>query len=101
MGVLFLDEMAEFSKRTLDMLRQPLETGQVTISRIQGTVTYPAKFILLAAMNPCPCGYFGSTTRYCTCSPKAINAYQNRVSGPIEDRIDMFLHLKPVHLNHE
>jgi len=82
-GVLFLDEMAEFAKKTLDMLRQPLETGKVTISRISSTVTYPADFILLGAMNPCPCGYLGSRTRYCTCSPKQIQAYRNRVSGPI------------------
>ncbi|OKO87721.1 MG(2+) CHELATASE FAMILY PROTEIN / ComM-related protein [Geobacillus proteiniphilus] len=86
-GVLFLDEMAEFAKKTLDMLRQPLETGKVTISRISSTVTYPADFILLGAMNPCPCGYLGSRTRYCTCSPKQIQAYRNRVSGPIYEAL--------------
>jgi magnesium chelatase family protein len=95
-GVLFLDEMAEFSKRILDMLRQTLETGKVTISRAQATVTYPAKFLLLAAMNPCPCGYLGSSTRYCTCTPKQVQSYQNRVSGPIEDRMDILLGLQPV-----
>ncbi|MBB5174585.1 magnesium chelatase family protein [Texcoconibacillus texcoconensis] len=97
-GVLFLDELAEFSKKTLDMLRQPLENEQVTISRVHSTVTYPAKFIFLAAMNPCPCGYFGSKTQYCTCSKKQIQTYQNRVSGPVLDRIDILLSLKSVHL---
>jgi magnesium chelatase family protein len=95
-GVLFLDEMAEFSKRTLDMLRQPLETGKVTISRAHATVTYPAKFLLLAATNPCPCGYLGSSTRYCTCTPKQVQSYQNRVSGPIEDRMDILLGVQSV-----
>lgn len=83
----FLDEMAEFPKRTLDMLRQPLETGKVTISRAASTVTYPAQFLLLIAMNLCPYGYLGSRHRYCTCTPKQILAYTNRISGPIEDRL--------------
>lgn len=87
-GVLFLDELGEFSKKTLDMLRQPLENTKVTISRVHSTVTYPAKFIFIAAMNPCPCRYLGSTTHYCTCSPKQIHAYQNRVSGQIRDSIN-------------
>ncbi|WP_075983092.1 YifB family Mg chelatase-like AAA ATPase [Bacillus massilinigeriensis] len=99
-GVLFLDEMAEFSKKTLDMLRQPLETGRVTISRVHSTVTYPASFIFLAAVNPCPCGYLGSNTHYCTCTQKNIQAYQNRISGPVFDRIDILLFLKPVNLTH-
>lgn len=98
-GVLFLDEVAEFSKKTLDMLRQPLETGRVTISRARSTVTYPAQFILLAAMNPCPCGYLGSNTHYCTCTPNKIQSYQNKLSGPIRDRFDIFLSLRPVDLN--
>ncbi|MGQ4669009.1 YifB family Mg chelatase-like AAA ATPase [Metabacillus halosaccharovorans] len=98
-GVLFLDEMAEFTKKTLDMLRQPLETKKVTISRALGTVTYPANFLQLAAMNPCPCGYLGSATRYCTCTPKQVQAYQNRISGPIEDRMDIVLSLQPVNLH--
>ncbi|MBB4073816.1 magnesium chelatase family protein [Anoxybacillus voinovskiensis] len=97
-GVLFLDEMAEFTKKTLDMLRQPLETGKVTISRVSSTVTYPAHFILLGAMNPCPCGYFGSKKRYCLCSPKQIQAYRQRISGPIYDRIDILLSLEVVDL---
>src|SRR5690606_33136486 len=100
-GVLFLDEMAEFPKRTLDMLRQPLETGKVTISRAASTVTYPAQFLLLGAMNPCPCGYIGSRHYYCTCTPKQIAKYQNRISGPIEDRMDILLKLDAVILENE
>ncbi|WP_216830609.1 YifB family Mg chelatase-like AAA ATPase [Alkalihalobacterium elongatum] len=97
-GTLFLDELAEFSKKTLDMLRQPLENGKVTISRAHSTVSYPTKFIFIAAMNPCPCGYRASSTHYCSCSEKQVIAYQNRVSGPIRDRIDILLSLKPVSL---
>ena len=98
-GVLFLDELGEFSKKTLDMLRQPMENEKVTISRVHSTVTYPAKFIFIAAMNPCPCGYLGSSDHYCTCSEKQIRSYKSRVSGPILDRIDILLSLKPVNLN--
>lgn len=97
-GVLFLDEIAEFTKKTLDMLRQPLETGKVTISRAHSTVTYPSAFILIAAMNPCPCGYVGSMNHYCTCSHKQIQTYRNRLSGPIYDRIDILLSLHSVDL---
>jgi magnesium chelatase family protein len=97
-GVLFLDEMAEFTKKTLDMLRQPLETEKVTISRAHSTVTYPASFILIGAMNPCPCGYLGSNTHYCTCTQKQIQAYRNRVSGPVYDRFDVQLSLQSVEL---
>jgi magnesium chelatase family protein len=100
-GVLFLDEMAEFTKKSLDMLRQPLETGRVTISRVHSTVTYPADFILLVAMNPCPCGYLGSKICYCTCSPKQIQTYRNRVSGPIYDRMDILLSLEVIDLTKE
>ncbi len=98
-GVLFLDEMAEFQKKTLDMLRQPLESGKVTISRAQSTVTYPCSFILLAAMNPCPCGYLGSRSHYCTCTPKQVQSYQNKISGPVTDRMDILLFLQSVHLD--
>ena len=91
--------MAEFPKKTLDMLRQPLEAGKVTISRAQSTVTYPSSFILIAAMNPCPCGYLGSNSRYCTCTPKQIQSYKNRISGPIYDRIDILLFLHSVNLD--
>lgn len=80
------------------MLRQPLENGKVTISRAHSTVSYPAKFIFLAAMNPCPCGYKDSKDRYCTCTDKQVKAYQHRVSGPIRDRIDILLSLQPVNL---
>lgn len=100
-GILFLDEMAEFPKRTLDMLRQPLETGKVTISRAASTVTYPAQFLLIGAMNPCPCGYQGSRHFYCTCTPKQITAYENRISGPIQDRMDILLQLQSVSLENE
>ncbi|MCQ6275931.1 ATP-binding protein [Bacillus sp. V3B] len=98
-GVLFLDEIAEFPKKTLDMLRQPLETGKITISRVHSTVKYPAAFILISAMNPCPCGFLGSNTHYCTCTPKQIQSYRNRISGPIHDRIDILLSLKSVNLD--
>ncbi|WP_068675261.1 YifB family Mg chelatase-like AAA ATPase [Oceanobacillus sp. Castelsardo] len=100
-GVLFLDEMAEFPKRTLDMLRQPMETGKVTISRAASTVTYPAQFLLIGAMNPCPCGYIGSRNYYCTCTPKQVMAYNNRISGPIQDRMDILLKLDTVSLENE
>ncbi|MCC3356125.1 YifB family Mg chelatase-like AAA ATPase [Bacillus sp. REN16] len=100
-GVLFLDEMAEFPRRSLDMLRQPIETGKVTISRAATTVIYPSRFILIGAMNPCPCGYLGDRSHYCTCTPKQINAYQNRISGPILDRIDIILELESVPLQRD
>ncbi|MGG5255414.1 YifB family Mg chelatase-like AAA ATPase [Neobacillus sp. SM06] len=92
-GVLFLDEIAEFPKKTLEMLRQPLETEKVTISRVHATVMYPSSFILLGAMNPCPCGYNGSKNHYCTCSKNQVFAYQNKLSGPLRDRFDIFLKL--------
>lgn len=80
------------------MLRQPLEDEKVTISRVHSTVTYPAKFIFIAAMNPCPCGYLGSHLQYCTCTEKQVKAYKSRISGPILDRMDIILSLKPVNL---
>lgn len=97
-GVLFLDELGEFSRKTLDMLRQPMETGQVTINRVKQSVTYPSNFILIAATNPCPCGYAGSNERYCTCSPKQIMNYQLKASGPLLDRLDFVLSLHSVGL---
>ncbi|WP_051314949.1 YifB family Mg chelatase-like AAA ATPase [Alteribacter aurantiacus] len=97
-GTLFLDELAEFTKKTLDMLRQPLESGKVTISRAHSTVTYPAKFTMIAAMNPCPCGCLGSSRHYCTCSDKQVASYRNKVSGPIRDRMDILLRLNGVSL---
>lgn len=93
-GILFLDELGEFPRKTLDMLRQPMEAGEVTISRVRQTVSYPSDFTLIAATNPCPCGYYGSHERYCTCSAKQVRNYQLKVSGPILDRLDFVLTLK-------
>lgn len=95
-GVLFLDEFAEFSRTTLEVLRQPLENGNVTISRAKETVTFPARFTLIAAMNPCPCGNLGSPHTPCSCTPMQISRYQNKISGPLLDRIDLTVHLNPV-----
>lgn len=89
-GVLFLDELPEFSVAALESMRQPLEDRIVTISRAQGTMTYPANFMLLAAMNPCPCGNYGDPTSTCTCSERSVQRYQRRISGPLMDRIDLF-----------
>ncbi|MBC5825181.1 MAG: YifB family Mg chelatase-like AAA ATPase [Candidatus Eremiobacteraeota bacterium] len=88
-GVLFLDELPEFPRSTLEVLRQPLEDACVTVSRTAGTVTYPANFMLVASLNPCPCGYHGDKLRGCTCSPPAIRRYLSKLSGPLLDRIDM------------
>ncbi|MGQ9887805.1 MAG: YifB family Mg chelatase-like AAA ATPase [Aggregatilineales bacterium] len=90
-GVLFLDELPEFGVRTLEVLRQPVEDKVVTISRASGTLTFPANFLLVAAMNPCPCGFYGDPSRPCTCTPTAIKRYQARISGPLLDRIDIHL----------
>lgn len=88
-GVLFLDEFAEFPKAVLENLRQPLEDGYVTVSRIKGSSRFPARFTLVAAMNPCPCGYAGDPERMCSCSPHHVNRYREKISGPILDRIDL------------
>ena len=88
-GVLFLDELPEFGQHTLEVLRQPLEDRIVTISRASGSISFPANFILIAAMNPCPCGYFQDPERSCTCSPSVVARYQKRLSGPLIDRIDI------------
>ncbi len=90
-GVLFLDELPEFSRNTMEALRQPLEDGVVTISRVSGTLTYPCRISMICAMNPCPCGYFGDAARKCTCSPMEIRRYLNKVSGPMLDRIDIHI----------
>lgn len=88
-GVLFLDEMVEFPRNVLEVLRQPIEDGEVTISRAQHSIKYPAKFMLLGAMNPCPCGYLGDKEKQCTCSEYMINRYLSKLSGPLLDRIDL------------
>ncbi len=88
-GVLFLDELPEFPRSVLESLRQPLEDGMVTVARAAGTIQYPARFILVAAMNPCPCGYTGDTVKHCTCTPGMIYRYQHKLSGPLLDRFDL------------
>ncbi|MCS6977426.1 MAG: YifB family Mg chelatase-like AAA ATPase [Gemmatales bacterium] len=95
-GVLFLDELPEFNRRSLEVLRQPLEEGRVTISRALHSVTFPARFVLVAAMNPCPCGYLGDLKRTCKCSPPQIERYLGRISGPLLDRIDMHIEVPAV-----
>ncbi|MFC1649340.1 YifB family Mg chelatase-like AAA ATPase [Patescibacteria group bacterium] len=95
-GVLFLDEFPEFPRSVLESLRQPMEDGFVTISRARATVSYPAQFILVAASNPCPCGYYGDDKKQCSCLPGQISRYQKRVSGPILDRVDMHISVPTV-----
>lgn len=95
-GVLFLDELPEFGKQVLEVLRQPIEDKHVTISRARGSLTFPANFQLVAAMNPCPCGYYGDSQKECTCSHSSITTYQKRISGPLLDRIDMHVQVPRV-----
>jgi len=95
-GVLFLDELPEFKKDTLDLMRQPLEDGKVTISRVSGSVTYPAEFMLVCAMNPCKCGWYGDVSGKCTCSEQAVKNYRSRISGPLLDRIDIIVEVPAV-----
>ena len=95
-GVLFLDELPEFGIRNLETLRQPLEDHVITIARAAGSLTYPANFVLVAAMNPCPCGYYGDEQKQCTCSLNAVQRYQQRISGPLMDRIDIHLEMARV-----
>lgn len=95
--MLVLDELPEFKKNALEALRQPLEEGTVTITRSALTATYPARFMLVAAMNPCPCGYFGERNRVCRCTPQQIRQYQGRISGPLLDRIDIHIEVPSLH----
>jgi magnesium chelatase family protein len=96
LGVLFLDELPEFKRNVLEALRQPLEDGTITITRSLVTASFPAKFMLIAAMNPCPCGYFGDRVRICRCSPQQIRQYQTKISGPLLDRIDLHIEVPSV-----
>ncbi len=96
-GVLFLDELPEFKKDTLDLMRQPLEDGSITISRVSGAVSYPAEVMLVCAMNPCKCGWYGDASGRCTCSDTAVENYRSRISGPLLDRIDIVVEVPAVH----
>lgn len=95
-GVLFLDELPEFNKNTLEVLRAPLEDNIVTISRVNATLTYPCDFMFVASMNPCPCGFYGASDKECNCSEQAINRYMGKISGPLLDRIDIQIEVTPV-----
>ena len=97
-GVLFLDEITEFSRHTLEQLREPLENGEINIARANLTVTFPARFMLIAAHNPCPCGYHGDGSGRCTCTTSSLSRYQQKLSGPLLDRIDMHINVRAVSL---
>ena len=95
-GVLFLDEVPEYNHKTLETLRQPLEDGQITVARANQTITYPSNFVLVASMNPCPCGYYGSKKHECSCTPNLIHKYLSKLSGPLMDRIDLHIEVDDV-----
>lgn len=95
-GVLFLDELPEFPRKVLEVLRQPIEDGEVTVSRVNATLKYPSKFMFVASMNPCPCGYYGDDTHQCTCTQSQIDKYLGKISSPLLDRIDIHIEVKPV-----
>lgn len=99
-GLLFLDELAEFDRKTLEILRQPLEEQKVTISRASGTITYPSSIMLTAAMNPCPCGFFGHPRKKCICTKKQVANYLSKISGPLLDRLDLHVEVAPVEFQH-
>lgn len=98
-GVLFLDELPEFKREAMEAMRQPLEDGKITVSRASGSVTYPSAITLVAAMNPCPCGFYGHPTKQCTCSGNMVRKYLNRISGPMLDRLDLHVEVPPVDYN--
>ncbi|MEO7209934.1 MAG: ATP-binding protein, partial [Chitinophagaceae bacterium] len=95
-GVLFLDELPEFKRTVLEVMRQPMEERKVTISRAKMALEFPANFMLIASMNPCPCGYYNHPTKECTCPPGAVQKYLNKISGPLLDRIDLHVEVTPV-----
>ncbi|MGN1298358.1 MAG: ATP-binding protein, partial [Candidatus Scatovivens sp.] len=98
-GVLFLDELPEFNKNTLEVLRGPLEDKIVTISRLNASLTYPCNFMFVASMNPCPCGFYGSKEKECTCTPKERQKYIGKISGPLLDRIDIHIEVPNIKYN--
>ena len=98
-GVLFLDELPEFKRTVLEVMRQPMEERKVTISRAKIALDFPASFMLIASMNPCPCGYFNHPEKECSCAPGVVQKYLNKVSGPLLDRIDLHVEVTPVDFN--